>query len=73
MIKKKLLPDEQKADIKAKGLHYCEDCKEPHKCEGWHWVSWDEMPEPLFPSIASLKKLYHSNESSDYLIQKTWI
>lgn len=27
---------------------------EPDKCEGWGWYSWDALPEPLFPSIASL-------------------
>ncbi len=21
---------------------------EPHKCEGWFWFSWDELPTPLF-------------------------
>ena len=21
---------------------------EPHKCEGWRWVSWDSPPTPLF-------------------------
>ena len=39
-------------------------CKEPDKCEGWHWMSWDDMPEPLFPAIQSLKKLFHPNSEN---------
>ena len=27
--------------------------KEPDKCEGWHWFSWNEIPEPLFPAMVS--------------------
>lgn len=27
---------------------------EPHKCEGWEWFDWDDLPLPLFPSILSL-------------------
>lgn len=30
--------------------------KEPEKCEGWHWQSWEELPEPLFAPITSLKE-----------------
>lgn len=30
--------------------------KEPEKCEGWEWQSWDQLPEPLFAPIISLKK-----------------
>lgn len=29
---------------------------EPEKCSEWHWFTWDELPEPLFPSIISLLK-----------------
>lgn len=29
---------------------------EPHKCEGWDWYLWDELPMPLFPPLASLVK-----------------
>lgn len=28
--------------------------KEPEKCEGWHWFHWNEIPTPLFPSVAHL-------------------
>jgi len=27
---------------------------EPQKNEGWGWYLWDELPKPLFPSLASL-------------------
>lgn len=27
---------------------------EPDKCEGWVWMDWDNLPEPLFPSVRSL-------------------
>lgn len=29
---------------------------EPEKCEGWEWFGWDELPEPLFPSVKKLKE-----------------
>jgi 8-oxo-dGTP diphosphatase len=27
---------------------------EPHKCEGWMWVKYDNMPRPLFQPLARL-------------------
>lgn len=27
---------------------------EPDKCEGWEWFTWDNLPQPLFPSITSV-------------------
>ncbi|HET7042956.1 MAG TPA: NUDIX domain-containing protein, partial [Gemmatimonadales bacterium] len=30
--------------------------REPEKCEGWHWYSWDALPEPLFLPLRSLKE-----------------
>lgn len=27
---------------------------EPNKCEGWQWFTWDNLPQPLFPSISSV-------------------
>lgn len=26
---------------------------EPDKCEVWQWVAWDQLPSPLFDSLAS--------------------
>ena len=31
--------------------------KEPHKCEKWEWHPWDDLPDPLFDPVHSLKKL----------------
>lgn len=30
--------------------------REPERCEGWKWFSWDALPEPLFPSVVLLKQ-----------------
>lgn len=27
---------------------------EPHKCEGWSWFDWNDLPMPLFPPVRSL-------------------
>ena len=27
---------------------------EPHKCEGWSWFHWSELPSPLFQPVQSL-------------------
>lgn len=27
---------------------------EPHKCEGWKWVTWNKLPSPLFLPIRNL-------------------
>lgn len=27
---------------------------EPHKCEGWRWFGWHELPAPLFAPMRSL-------------------
>ena len=29
---------------------------EPHKCEGWDWYAWDNLPSPLFLPLVSLIK-----------------
>lgn len=29
---------------------------EPEKCAEWQWFVWDELPQPLFPSITSMLK-----------------
>jgi 8-oxo-dGTP diphosphatase len=28
--------------------------REPEKCAGWEWFSWDALPQPLFLPIANL-------------------
>lgn len=32
------------------------EVKEPHKCETWQWVAWDDLPKPLFLTIQNLKE-----------------
>jgi 8-oxo-dGTP diphosphatase len=27
---------------------------EPHKCDGWDWFTWEDLPKPLFSPIPSL-------------------
>lgn len=27
---------------------------EPHKCAGWEWVTWDNLPTPLFLPVRNL-------------------
>lgn len=45
---------------------------EPHKCEGWNWYSWDELPMPIFLPLASLiksqgiEKLKEMTDSKDF-------
>lgn len=29
-------------------------CLEPHKCEGWEWFDWDNLPSPLLPPLETL-------------------
>lgn len=29
---------------------------EPEKCLSWQWFDWHDLPEPLFTSLANLKK-----------------
>ncbi len=43
--------------------------KEPNKCLGWEWFSWDNLPEPLFTPIVSLIKKVGLNNLS-MLIEK---
>lgn len=36
------------------------ETKEPDKCEGWEWHSWEKLPRPLFVPIENfLKKDYN--------------
>lgn len=29
---------------------------EPHKCTGWEWFAWSQLPQPLFLPIVNLLK-----------------
>jgi 8-oxo-dGTP diphosphatase len=31
--------------------------REPEKCVGWDWFRWDELPEPVFAPLQSLRAL----------------
>lgn len=31
-------------------------CKEPHKCTGWAWFPWTDLPRPHFLPIVNLRK-----------------
>lgn len=31
--------------------------REPDKCAGWDWFRWDELPEPVFAPLESLRAL----------------
>ncbi|MBH9399766.1 NUDIX domain-containing protein [Pseudomonas aeruginosa] len=33
---------------------------EPDKCEGWAWFDWDDLPQPLFAPLASLRQRGYS-------------
>jgi len=34
--------------------------KEPHKCEGWEWFNWEQMPRPLFQPLETIvRQGYH--------------
>ena len=36
---------------------------EPNKCEGWHWIQWDnndQFPTPLFGSLNDIRKSGYS-------------
>lgn len=37
---------------------------EPDKCDGWQWFSWNELPQPLFASLASFVELQSRENSS---------
>lgn len=32
------------------------ETKKPNKCDGWKWISWDDLPTPLFLPIQNLLK-----------------
>ncbi|MBH9345189.1 NUDIX domain-containing protein [Pseudomonas aeruginosa] len=33
---------------------------EPDKCEGWAWFDWDDLPQPRFAPLASLRQRGYS-------------
>jgi 8-oxo-dGTP diphosphatase len=30
--------------------------REPDKCAAWLWRTWDDLPEPLFPTLEALRR-----------------
>ena len=40
--------------VVARGVQGTPRNLEPHKCEGWAWFAWDELPSPLFKPLQSL-------------------
>ncbi len=34
--------------------HGAPEVREPLKCLRWEWFAWSELPEPLFPPVATL-------------------
>ncbi|MDO8610803.1 MAG: NUDIX domain-containing protein [bacterium] len=34
------------------------ELREPHKCEGWDWYDFDNLPKPLFPISSQIIKHY---------------
>jgi 8-oxo-dGTP diphosphatase len=38
--------------------------REPHKCEGWSWFDWADLPSPLFAPLASLRRTGFVPESA---------
>jgi len=36
------------------GPHGNPEVREPSKCLRWQWFAWSELPQPLFPPVASL-------------------
>lgn len=44
---------------------------EPHKCEGWEWFEWNNLPSPLFPPVASLIKKMGMNSWTELLLSNT--
>lgn len=50
--------------VRAEVLEGEPELREPDKCDGWQWFSWDALPHPLFPSIYSfLEKNWDFSES----------
>jgi 8-oxo-dGTP diphosphatase len=33
---------------------------EPHKCDGWAWHEWDQLPRPIFNGVIELTAAYPS-------------
>lgn len=46
---------------------------EPHKCEGWDWYFWDELPMPLFLPLAFLVKSLGIEKLKEMTESKTCI
>jgi 8-oxo-dGTP diphosphatase len=40
--------------VVARGITGTPQNLEPHKCEGWAWFNWGELPTPLFAPLQTL-------------------
>ncbi|GAQ90173.1 NUDIX hydrolase domain containing protein [Klebsormidium nitens] len=38
---------------------------EKDKCEGWHWIEWGQIPDPIFHPLAVLLESGYSPEIAD--------
>jgi 8-oxo-dGTP diphosphatase len=38
---------------------------EPAKCASWQWHTWEQLPEPLFPTLVSLRRSgFHPSDAT---------
>jgi 8-oxo-dGTP diphosphatase len=42
--------------VVATGVHGEPQCLEPTKCAEWRWFAWDDLPQPLFAPLDSLRR-----------------
>lgn len=51
--------------ILAKHLSGTPALREPDKCEEWRWFEWEQLPQPLFKTIETMRATWpHFNPAS---------